>query len=158
MALHGPSTLNLSSWLAPERVVFLPAGIAKPDALGRLCDVLSTTPAVGDAIEFRHAIRQREEVSSTGIGGGIAVPHAKLQSISGFAIAVGISPDGIEFGARDNQPVDVMVMIAASEDAREAYLRVLASVAATLKDDARRTALREAASAEAAIAALCHDR
>ena len=78
MTMNGPAAIDLSAFLAAERVVFIAEGTSKADALDQLCTAVSAAPGVGDPVGFRKAIHQREEVSSTGIGGGIAVPHAKL--------------------------------------------------------------------------------
>jgi mannitol/fructose-specific phosphotransferase system IIA component (Ntr-type) len=144
MALPRPALVALSQFLDPDRILFLSEGTTKQQALERLAERCAASPAVADAHGFITAIFERERVSSTGIGGGIAVPHAKLGSITGFAIAIGISHAGIDFEAKDDQDVHILVMIAASEHERETYLRVLATVASTLKRDNVISAIRSA--------------
>lgn len=154
MTLPRPALVDLSAFLDPERILFLEPGTTKHRALEQLSLRCSACPAVGDALAFTAAIFERERVSSTGIGDGIAVPHAKLPSIEGFAIAVGISRDGIPFQAKDERDVHILVMIAASEHERDTYLKVLATVAATLKRPAVCEALRGASRAEQVLRAL----
>ena len=155
MALPRPSLVDLSAYLDPSRIVFFNDAVTKHAALQALATELSQAPAVSDANAFMAAIFERERVSSTGIGNGIAVPHAKLPSIEGFAIAVGIAQDGIHFDSRDGEPVRILVMIAASDQQREAYLKVLATVASTLKRDEVCAALLTAQASDAVISALC---
>lgn len=144
MALPRPALVDLSQFLDSDRILFLGEGTTKQQALERLAERCAASPAISDPRGFITAIFERERVSSTGIGGGIAVPHAKLGSITGFAIAIGISQTGIPFEAKDDRDVHILVMIAASEHERETYLRVLATVASTLKRDAVITAIRSA--------------
>lgn len=154
MTMSGPMLIDLRAFLAPERILFLDGQVNKREALLRLAELTTRCRAVGDKKAFVRAIFQREEVSSTGIGGGIAVPHAKLPSIEGFVITVGVSRTGIPFAGKDGRPVNVLVMIAASDRERETYLRVLATVAARLKDPAVCEAIVAASEPEQVIEAL----
>lgn len=154
MAPFVPTSVDLRQVMDDGRVLFLPAGIDKSGALSVLAEVTAADPRVGSRDEFLHALHDRERVSSTGIGGGIAVPHAKLASIEGFVVSVGISRAGIPFEAKDGHPVQIVVMIAASEREREAYLRVLATVAARLKQPGVCEALLAAETPAAVVEAL----
>lgn len=146
--------MDLSGFLSASRVCFFPAGMRKREALEQLAAFTAQHPHVQDAADFVHAILEREEVTSTGIGEGIAVPHAKIASVAGFVISLGLCPTGIPFEAKDGKDVTVMVMIAASDREREGYLRVLATVAGLLRRPAVLAALRQASTAEAVIRAL----
>lgn len=125
--------LNLTSFLAPERIVHLEAG-SKQEVLSRLVDLLAGTPEVTDGEALRKAIFDREKIISTGIGLGIAVPHARLKSITGLVAAVGVCRDGIDFGSIDDQPVRIIIMIAGPEDTQRDYLRLLAHIALIFKN------------------------
>jgi len=123
---------DLAPYVHPGRVVFLPGMPSKRDTLLALVDLLAELPEIGNRAAFLQAILDREDVTSTGIGGGVAVPHAQLHTITAFAIAIAVCPGGIEFSAKDDKPVRVVVMIAAPAHDRPAYLKILASVAARL--------------------------
>ena len=90
-------------------------------------------------------------MTSTGIGNGIAVPHARMTCIRDFVPVLGIIPAGLDFAARDVAPVPTVVMIAAPEDERSRSLQVLASVTARLAQPARREALTKVADTQAAM-------
>ena len=155
MALPKPQLVDLRQYTTLDRVRFLPAGTDKATALTLLAEDCSQAEAVHDPAAFSAAIFEREQVSSTGIGNGIAVPHAKLPSVDTFTIAIGICPDGLDFAARDDQDVSIIIMIAASDQDRDIYLRVLATVASQLKCEQRRARLAAATDASTALDALC---
>ena len=140
--MPGAPQLDLTPYLAADRILFLDDGCSKADALQTLAERTGQHDNVRDADAFVRAIFEREEVSSTGIGGGIAVPHAKIPTNDGFTISIGISRSGLDFCAKDGEPVHVVVMIAASDREREAYLKVLASVASRLKRQELCTAMQ----------------
>jgi nitrogen PTS system EIIA component len=133
----------LSSMVTPERVVRL-EGLDKERALSRLIDVLSAAPEVTDAAALREAIHERETVMSTGIGLGIAVPHAKIPSVTGLVLAIGVTRDGLNYGSIDDKPVHVVVMVAAAAGQQDAYLRTLARVVLVLKNPKVRQAMIDA--------------
>ncbi len=154
MAISGPMLIDITPYLSPDRVMFIDDDVDKNSCLARLAQLTATSPAIGEPETFFQALLEREQVSSTGIGDGIAVPHAKLASIHDFVMTVGISRSGIAFAAKDDQPVHIILMIGASESARDKYLRVLATVAGRLKNPEVQQQLRQALHAEAVIAAL----
>lgn len=133
MAGPGALGVDLAPYVSADRVLCLEQPLGKRELLARLIDLTAAHPWVTDKPAFAQAIFDREEVTSTGIGQGVAVPHARLASVVGFVISVAVCPAGIEFVAQDARPVHVAVMIAATDQDRKTYLRVLASVAARLR-------------------------
>lgn len=117
--------------------------VADLDATGRdqavheltqtLCVSGSLTKTQAVAVE--KAVLDRERKGSTGIGKGVAVPHAKAREVSGMVGAFGRSAKGVEFGALDGQPVHLVFMLVCSPDEAELHLEALRKVAALLKDD-----------------------
>jgi len=116
----------------------------KATALRALVKVLSKTKQVAKEKELAKAISDRERILSTGIGYGIAIPHAKIATVSDFVAAVGISKEGVPFDSLDGQDVHVMVMIAGPEGQNEEYLRILARFTAVLKSEKTRTRIIKA--------------
>lgn len=150
----GEPLLDLSPFLHPERVVFLNGSPSKRDALLYVAEVTAAGFPPKDRAAFVKAIFDREDVTSTGIGNGVAIPHARLPSLPGCMISVAICQAGVDFGSRDGKPVRIMVMIAARDRDRAEHLRVLASVASRVQDAARRDRLIDARSAQAVIDVL----
>ncbi len=135
--------ISVVDYLTEDRVVTLKA-TAKGEAIDELCSSISTAPEISDPAALRDAVLERERVMSTGIGLGIAVPHAKIPTVSEFVLAVGRSPRGIEFDALDSKPVHLVVLIAGPDNRQARYLQILASVTLRLKKEDVRLALLDA--------------
>jgi mannitol/fructose-specific phosphotransferase system IIA component (Ntr-type) len=148
----GTQLVDLAPYVDPDRVIHFSGTPSKREVLTRLAERTVAHPSIKDAKAFMKAIFDREEVTSTGIGGGVAIPHARLSTIRGFVISMGLSPQGLDFIAQDGVPVRIVVMIAGSEQDRQTYLRVLATVAARLKNAALCKALLEAKDDEQVLA------
>jgi PTS system nitrogen regulatory IIA component len=132
--------IPLAPFLDPRRAVDLAAS-TKRDALVEICRVLEGCAHVDDPAAFERAVLDREEAMSTGIGLGIAVPHAKIPSVKEFVISLGRSRKGIEFQSLDGKPVHLVVLIAGPEDRQGRYLQLLAGVTLRLKNEEVRRAL-----------------
>jgi mannitol/fructose-specific phosphotransferase system IIA component (Ntr-type) len=142
---------SLAPYFHPQRVHIFSTAVSKHDALTTLAQTFADPLIVGDHRAWVKAIFDREEVTSTGLGNGIAIPHAQHHSIPQFAFALGIS-SGIDFIAKDSKPVQLMVMMAAPIGDRPTYLKMLANVAARLYQPPRVAALLSATSKEAMVA------
>jgi mannitol/fructose-specific phosphotransferase system IIA component (Ntr-type) len=123
----------LSKMLTKGQVVMLNEG-TKEQILEQLVHVLATSEKVHNERELLEAIRGRELIMSTGIGFGIAVPHAKIKSVDDVVMAVGVARAGIDFGSLDDKPVHIVVMIAANAEQQDTYIRALARVMMILKN------------------------
>lgn len=144
----GASDTELARVVTPERIVFLPDGLTKKQALDAVIDVLAKSPQVKRRDELSEAIYKREGLMSTGIGLGVAVPHVRLESVSDMMMAVGISRSGVsDYDSLDGKPVHLICMLAASAGRHEAYLKFLALLSGKLKVESFRQALVSAADA-----------
>ena len=123
---------DLRPFLDPARVLTITGSPSKREILVHVARVFIGHPAIGDHRGWLKAIYDREDVTSTGIGGGIAIPHAQHASVTDFALAITRFPFGTDFAAKDGQPVRILVMMAAPPEQRPIYLKVLASIAARL--------------------------
>ena len=90
------------------------------------------------------AILKRELLSSTGIGDGVAIPHAKHGSVDRLVGAVAVSPQGVPFDSVDNDPVFVLVMLISPQERPSEHLRALEGVSRCLKDKKFVQSLRQA--------------
>lgn len=121
----------------------------KDAVLERMVALVSSSEAVTDRAALLAAVRERERVLSTGIGLGIAIPHAKIPGVARFVVAVGRHAAGIDFDAIDGKPVHIVVLIAGPQDAQDRYLRLLARLSGRLRqDDVRRKIMAAAAPAD----------
>jgi mannitol/fructose-specific phosphotransferase system IIA component (Ntr-type) len=126
---------ELNEMITEERIIDLKAE-TKEEALRELVSLMaSTSNAILDKEALLRAIVEREKTLSTGVGIGVAVPHAMIPEVADFVIALGRSHKGIEFDALDEKPVRIIVMIAASEKhSRGEYLKILASLMQRLRN------------------------
>jgi len=126
----------------------------KNKALEEICGLMSAAEAVKDTEELRKAIFDRENIISTSIGLGIAIPHVRLESVTGMTIAVGVVKGGIDYKSFDDLPVHIIIMIAAPEGAHREYLSVLAKIALLLKNESLRNTIMDAESPQEIYDAL----
>ena len=131
---------DLRDMLAEDRIIHL-KNKNKFGALKELTEVIAASNRVTDADAFYEAIVEREKIVSTGIGYGLAIPHAKVACVSDFVVAIGISADGIEFDSFDKKPVHIIVMIGASEEQKDDYIKVLSKVTQILKEEENRKSI-----------------
>ena len=107
----------------------------KLDAIEELAMAFDGSDVCSDAASLVKALKEREEIMSTGIGFGIAIPHAKIDSIKKMTFAIGISKEGIEFDSLDGEPVYLVILVAAGKKQHKEYLRLLSQIMAILKKD-----------------------
>ena len=100
----------------------------KEEAIAELVELLVRTGKIKDRDGAVEALYVRETKGSTGIGGGVAIPHAKQDDLSGVALAVGVSRDGIEFDAADNEPVYLVFLVMAESHNPGPNVEVLADI------------------------------
>ena len=136
--------IQVKNILSPERIIFMNHP-TKHDALVELSESLATAPQIKDAKELTAEILKREELMSTAMGRGIAIPHVRLASVTDLVMAVGISrTDIIDFQSIDDTPVRLLFMIAAAYNQHSYYLQTLSFFSAKLKEQELRDALLKA--------------
>jgi len=146
-------TISLENIIPPARTVLLDAE-TKDEALRELAGVVAGASEVNDADGLLEAIFEREQIMSTGIGLGIAIPHAKIPTVTDFVVGFGKVRGGLDFNSLDGKPVHFIVMIAGPHDQQERYLQLLARITLKLKDAAVRRRLSEADDVEGILEAL----
>ncbi|NSL52410.1 PTS fructose transporter subunit IIABC [Calidifontibacillus erzurumensis] len=123
----------------------------KLDVIDELVTVLDQAGKLTDKVAFKEAILNREEQSTTGIGEGIAIPHAKTKVVKQAAIAFGRSTAGIDFESLDGKPAHLFFMIAAPEGANNTHLETLSRLAVILMKEEVRKQLLKASSEDEVI-------
>jgi PTS system nitrogen regulatory IIA component len=146
--------VQVDTILSPSRILFLDTE-SKREALSLLADNLAGAPQVKNRGELTQEIFKREELMSTAIGRGIAIPHVRLYSVTDIVISVGICQKGItDFHPLDDEPVKLILMIAAGYNQHAQYLQALSFFSARLKNMAIRLALLDAKNSDDAFAIL----
>ncbi len=123
----------------------------KKEVITELVELLVKAKKVKNVNEVVKILMEREQLGSTGIGQGVAIPHGKTDSISGTVAAFGASKKGIEFEALDGEPVYLVFLLLAPTEAAGTHLKALAKISRLLKDKFFREALREAREPEEVI-------
>ncbi|MBF9015872.1 MULTISPECIES: PTS sugar transporter subunit IIA [unclassified Oceanispirochaeta] len=101
----------------------------KNDLLHEMIDMLKDAGKIEDADTIYQAVSSREDQGSTGLGEGIAIPHAKTDAVSEMTLAIGISPDGIDFESLDGEDAKVFFMILAPSNKAGQHIEALSEVA-----------------------------
>jgi mannitol/fructose-specific phosphotransferase system IIA component (Ntr-type) len=121
----------------------------KDEAIAELAELLVRAERVSDRGGVLEAVYARERKGTTGIGGGVAVPHAKHESIKQLTAALGTSSEGIEFDAVDDEPVHVVFLVLADPDQAGPHVACLADIANLLQVPGVYEKLKNASSPEA---------
>ena len=129
--------IDISKYLDRSLVCFLDVG-TRDEAIRAMVDVVHAAGKLEDRQAFYKAIISREEIVTTGIGMGVALPHAKLPSYDQFFICVAILKKGVDWKALDSVPVRLIFMIGGPDDKPTEYLQILSSLTAALRDEERR--------------------
>ena len=107
----------------------------KQDVINEMVELLDKNGILNNKNEFKKEILEREELSSTGFGNGIAIPHAKTSAVKIPRVAVGISKDGFDFDSVDGNKANLIFMIAAGDDDNDLHIKTLSHLAQNLMDD-----------------------
>ena len=145
---------NKLDFVEASQVRIIPKDATKHDALDILIEAMGRNPVITDCEAFRKAVYERESVQSTGIGGGVAVPHVRIPEVTEVTIGLGIAPDGLDFASLDNRPVQIIVLFATPKDSEKTYLSLLAKVMVALRNRETFASLASCRSAEEVIAQL----
>lgn len=147
--------IHILKYMDPSLVAFLDVR-SREEALQSLVDLLDNAGKLHDRDSFFAAIMEREKIVSTGIGMGVAIPHAKLSSYDDFFIAIGILQRGVDWKAMDNAPVRLIFMIGGPDDKQTEYLQILSGLTLEIKDEDRRKKILTLNSKEAIIRLFSH--
>ena len=134
--------MKIQDYINKNQIMFVTEN-DKSKVLKDLVHLITSSGLIGDEEEFLLAIKDREKILSTGIGFGIAIPHAKLETIKEFTIAIGISKPGIKYESLDEKDVHIIVMIAGPTGRQKDYLALLSRVLLILKNSKVRKKILE---------------
>jgi len=139
--------MKLSKFCEEDLVSFDLKAKTKNEVIEELVDLASRSTMVRDRDEALRAVLEREKLVTTGVGDGVAFPHAKTRALKGIVIALARSNEGIDFQAMDKKPVQLFFLIAAPEDAIGAHLNVMARLSFLMKSEENRQKLLAARTA-----------
>lgn len=148
--------MNLLDLISPRSIRVPLESKTKNEVIAELVDLLVSVKRLPHRQAIYDALIEREEVGSTGIGHGVALPHAKCAEVKEIVIACGVAPDGIDFDALDREPVYIFFLILAPRTAPGQHLKVMSILTRFLSREAARDQLMKAKSADEVYAILCN--
>lgn len=130
----GGHAMKISEFLNKNAIKIGLEASEKEDALKELVDVLAGIQDVGDRKSIVKALIERENLGSTGIGQGIAIPHGKTDKVKELVAVLGISKKGVNFEALDGELVYIFFLLVAPKETAGPHLKALAQISRLLRD------------------------
>jgi len=136
--------MKVLDFLKPSAIKVELTAATKKGVLEELVALLAADGAVKDAAGTVEVLLERERIGSTGLGQGIAIPHAKTDQVKDVVAAFGLSRRGVQFNSLDGEPAHIFFLLIAPPEAAAQHLKSLAKVSHLLKNKFFRQSLREA--------------
>ena len=127
--------MRITDLLSKESIKLNLSSKTKPDVIDEMVDLVDASGNLNNKAEYKEAILAREELSTTAVGEGIAIPHAKTKAVKKACLAAGITKDGIDYEAFDGSLSNLFFMIAAPDGANNTHLEVLSRLSTILMDE-----------------------
>jgi PTS system nitrogen regulatory IIA component len=139
--------MKISEILNKDSIIAELASTNKNGVIKELAQAISQA-CDASANDIAAVLMEREMLGSTGIGGGIAIPHGKLNSVKSVTIGFGLSREGVEYDSLDNRPVHIFFLLLTPENSTGGHLKVLAQISKLLKNTPFKEGLRVATSVD----------
>lgn len=133
--MPGQEPIGLGSITSPELIFPELPGADRPTVLRAFAERLAEQGLVKDADELYRSLWEREELGSTVISSGVAVPHCKLAGLDRVVVAIGLSRKGVDFDADDGAPVQLFFLVVSPQESPAGHLRSLAAISKWIKAD-----------------------
>lgn len=140
--------MRITDLLDPKSIELSGQASDKKDALDKMVELMAASGKINDVEAYRNGVYAREEESTTGIGGGIAIPHCKSDAVSKPGLAAMVVPDGVEFDSLDGEPANLIFLIAAPNTEDNIHLSVLSKLSVLLMNEEFTNSLRNAKTVE----------
>ncbi len=133
--------MKVTDFLKNEAIAIPLQGKTKDDILKEMIEMLNKSGSIEDKDSALRAIYEREEIMSTGIGHGLAIPHGKERGVKELAAACGVIQEGVDYNALDGQPVFLIIMLVGPEDGAAQHVKALARISRLLQHESFRQKL-----------------
>jgi PTS system fructose-specific IIA component len=133
--------MQINEFLSVETVAVDLEADNKDDLISRMIDLLSHHSEVLDIEEVRRAVVERENMMSTGVGKGLALPHAKCEAVSDTVAALATLERPVDYGSIDDEPVRIVFLLVGTPDAKSQHVKVLSRVSRLMNREAIRSDL-----------------
>jgi len=145
--------MKITDFLSKKAIITDIKSVKKEDVIKELADALINAGEIEkrDRNKLIEALIVREALGSTAIGQGVAIPHAKCDSVTKLVAAFGLSKKGVDFDSLDGEPAHIFFLLVAPQDSAGPHLKALARISRLLKDKYFRDSLRACTDAESII-------
>lgn len=126
----------------------------KREALVELVELLESAHGLDSQGEILDRVLRREDMMSTGIGNGVAIPHGKAKAVDRMLAACAVSDPGVDFDSSDGEPAHIFILLVSPEAVGASHVKVLANISRLLKEESVRKSLRDARGSADLLAAL----
>lgn len=127
--------MHLGDLTRPDLIFPALAGSDRPTVLRALAEKLAATSVTDDPDKLYSRLWEREQLGSTAIGSGVAIPHCKMDGIEQVVVAIGFSPKGVDFEAEDGELVRLLFLVLSPDHAPAAHLQSLSAISKWVKTD-----------------------
>lgn len=134
MTKDNSQAVKISSVLKEKFICLNLKSNNKKEVLAELVDLAGQSKKLKNKKAFLAAIKEREELGSTGIGAGVAIPHAKISATKSFVLAFGRKDSGIDFGALDGEKTYLFFALVSPKEEVGGHLKILADISRLVKD------------------------
>ncbi len=149
--------MKLSELLNDNRILFNVTFENKEEAIKKMVDSLAGDPLVKDLNEVKKAVLEREQIMSTGVGNGFAIPHAKTKGADGFIAVFAKLTEPIDFNSHDGKPVNIIFMLIGKETMVSEHIKMLSRISRLMNNDEFRKNLVNASSKEEILSLLASE-
>jgi mannitol/fructose-specific phosphotransferase system IIA component (Ntr-type) len=144
-------TTEINQLLSPERIRIGLPGSSKHEVINAMVDMLRDHEAIDRLEAVRTAVFEREEMMSTGVGKNLGLPHAKSEAATETVAAFATTAEAVEFGAIDDQPVRLVLLLVGPEQDKSQHIKILGRISRLASRDDLRDALLQATDAQKVI-------
>ncbi|MBI5178361.1 MAG: PTS sugar transporter subunit IIA [Nitrospinae bacterium] len=148
--------MSIAEYIRPECILLNQAGGSKREVFEMLAGSLvgaSLLDKAGADVLVRK-LEEREKLSTTGVGEGVAIPHASLEGFNETVIVIGLFPQGVDFASVDSQPVKVVFMIIGSQSVPRLHIQILARIVRLCRNKELMNKLQSSAAPDEVLASI----
>ncbi len=147
--------MNINDMLSDDAMLINFESTSKKHILNKLCELAEKKIKINSR-NLLESITKREKLGSTAVGNGVAIPHANVSNTDKPYVFVATLVNGLDFNATDDQPVDIIFLLVASDNDDSEHLQALALISRILRNKELTAKLRGCKSKEAALAVISH--
>ncbi|MEW6238107.1 MAG: PTS sugar transporter subunit IIA [Candidatus Omnitrophota bacterium] len=146
--------MQLSEILSEDRICLDAQSETKSEAIRELAAIAAKSGKVSNLDKLVESLMAREKIQTTGIGYGMAIPHATAEGVRGVVLVLGISKKGIDFESLDGRPVHLVFLLAGEPRLQTSFLSILSKISRYFRKETFRNEILQAESAQEILSLL----